>query len=1058
MGPFASVSNCSDEEQTERERVASPPSSCGTVTSFSATLSTARRSHIKRFLVVCVCGQSCDNACSEQREKIGAPPREKGRTIDTDLVAMGNDVSALSCTSRGRLPRSFDEGFDQLVDGVEQAAEYVENAIDATMRTPPARPSCDLSDNERSVAMRLFWQLVRYQGGEQTWGKSLVFEDAAMSLLLQRVGLLDPVPGTSSATAGGAPNARELAGEPAPESMLRKLHAYPIGRWLKADAHRRCYTPDEWMTLTARLLAPQPLIAAATIPQDNPLPISSLVQLPQRGLLICSCANDSTLDRVEHLIDGPTNTVAGSCSRPHATTRSSVPREPVGTSAAAIDAAGAIRPMGALLVWRWPPMPAAGVADSRGERGSDGDAELVRRAMEGGGGGGEDGSLEGAGLLQAFTPLAEPASCLAYCVSRALLLVGTASGAIQFFTVSQRGALHYRYAIQAHPATVVGMCLRPHPVRCDKQVDQAPVPPVDPSRNNPSTASGDAREGGGGGGERGDDSDGPWTSVDESELSQLVGGNTSAAAPAAAPTTPPPPPTQEVDDDLLISVSDAGDDGLAQLCSAVFAYDLRGQYATPLVVPLDERVTAVATEELGVGALRQPPSGSIDASHHGGRLFLGTIYGGVVVASLVPEAAAAAARSHPKQRRAPPSAAGPFASGGSMRSDPLSMMAASVAEEAEAEAGPAALELIDVHRKAEGHDSAVSALRHCAARNILCSGARDGTVCVWALAARGLQRSTTRLLGRLVSGPSRPVGAVISLHAVESPSGGAPRVIAAGSEGAVVEWDLHGGKVTRAVTKVPYGVVAHVADARQWSDAMAIARGDGVLQLWRWPSLMRTAHLTVVDDDEGDERSSGEQRPKTAAETADEAHREIATSASGKEDGSTTEGQKLPGAPPSVSPPSQNSPPPPFVSIRDALASVGGLPPPPSQAFVHHGGGAARYGKAGPRSPGAVTLATGQRTGRIKEFVQMPSEAEQAAIEADPFGAIYEGGVARFVADAETAFSEVADALEDAVGAALGGPSATGEFMARQLAQNNPAPRPPAAARVPPGGRLDPGS
>ena len=100
---------------------------------------------------------------------------------------------------------------------------------------------------------------------------------------------------------------RELVGEPAAESVIRRLHAIPVGRWLKADPGRRGYTSEEWISLIQHLQSPIALVEAPTIPPDNPLPVSALLQIPSRGLLVCGCANDSTLDRVEHMIDGPTS-------------------------------------------------------------------------------------------------------------------------------------------------------------------------------------------------------------------------------------------------------------------------------------------------------------------------------------------------------------------------------------------------------------------------------------------------------------------------------------------------------------------------------------------------------------------------------------------------------------------------------------------------------------------------------------------------------------------------------------------------------------------------------
>ena len=71
----------------------------------------------------------------------------------------------MSCTSRGKFPQSFDEGFDRFVDGVEGAAEVIEQAVDDSLRAVPAKAQSSLSDKERDAATALFWQLVREQGG-----------------------------------------------------------------------------------------------------------------------------------------------------------------------------------------------------------------------------------------------------------------------------------------------------------------------------------------------------------------------------------------------------------------------------------------------------------------------------------------------------------------------------------------------------------------------------------------------------------------------------------------------------------------------------------------------------------------------------------------------------------------------------------------------------------------------------------------------------------------------------------------------------------------------------
>jgi hypothetical protein len=146
----------------------------------------------------------------------------------------------LSCTSRGKLP-SFEEGFDRVVDAIEGTADFVEQAVDDATRAPPAKAESSLSDKERSAALAVFWQLVREQGGHVAGATALVYEDAAMALCLQQLQLLggeEAAAASESAAESASFGLRELAGEPASEAVLRRLHAIPVGRWLKADPVR----------------------------------------------------------------------------------------------------------------------------------------------------------------------------------------------------------------------------------------------------------------------------------------------------------------------------------------------------------------------------------------------------------------------------------------------------------------------------------------------------------------------------------------------------------------------------------------------------------------------------------------------------------------------------------------------------------------------------------------------------------------------------------------------------------------------------------------------------
>ena len=222
---------------------------------------------------------------------------------------MGAEQSQLSCTSRGK-PISFEsieEGVDQAIDGVaneiEDAAEVLEQVIDDALRAPPATAHCKLSTSEGSVADSLFWHLVRAQGGTVAGGTAVLYEGLAMAIVLQRLRLLElgeGEVGASHTTASSAPPPRTLEGDDLVAAMMRRLHRFPVGHWLKADPTRRGYTLEEWMQLLRHLQMPLMLMETSTIPTDNPLPISTLLQVPGRSLLICGCANDSSLDKACH--------------------------------------------------------------------------------------------------------------------------------------------------------------------------------------------------------------------------------------------------------------------------------------------------------------------------------------------------------------------------------------------------------------------------------------------------------------------------------------------------------------------------------------------------------------------------------------------------------------------------------------------------------------------------------------------------------------------------------------------------------------------------------------
>ena len=152
----------------------------------------------------------------------------------------------LSCTSRGGKGFSLEDGFDNVVDGVEQAADTVEQVINDFGREPPASTQCELSDKERAAAVNLFWQLVREQGDNVTGSTAVVFEDAAMAVCLHRLRVLSSTAPTATSDDVAL---HEPDDEPTVEAMKRRLHAFPIGKYLKADPSRRAYTVDQWVAL-----------------------------------------------------------------------------------------------------------------------------------------------------------------------------------------------------------------------------------------------------------------------------------------------------------------------------------------------------------------------------------------------------------------------------------------------------------------------------------------------------------------------------------------------------------------------------------------------------------------------------------------------------------------------------------------------------------------------------------------------------------------------------------------------------------------------------------------
>ena len=403
----------------------------------------------------------------------------------------------LSCVHNRKIP-TLEEGFSQVCDGVDRLGENIDHAIEGLTRETPARPQCELSDKERAAATGFFWQLAREQaGGEAVAEDAAVYEDASMALCLQQLSVLPPSPQQEGGAggSGGAAGLQGLQGEPPVRAMLRLLHHFPVGHWLKGDPTRRGYkvrgeaappraerpraprpsprpsppapltprTPPpqlkDWLELLQLLNSPTLALELSTVPIDNPLPASCLLQIPSLNLLVTGCANDSTLDKVEHYIDGPPTSPAYAA---HAGVA------PVSSHADAD--LGAIRPLGAVLVWRWPVYAddddaaddASSVASTPAStpRSARGEARLP--AFD------SAGSDPSDSLLLSYTPLQTDVTALAYCATRRLLLVGCRTGTTHVYSLGRgrtRGTLIYRYQIDAHHSPLIAISLIAHPER-----------------------------------------------------------------------------------------------------------------------------------------------------------------------------------------------------------------------------------------------------------------------------------------------------------------------------------------------------------------------------------------------------------------------------------------------------------------------------------------------------------------------------------------------------------------------------------------------------------------
>ena len=149
------------------------------------------------------------------------------------------------------------------------------------------------------------------------------------------------------------------------------------------------------------------------------------------------------------------------------------------------------------------------------------------------------------------------------------------------------------------------------------------------------------------------------------------------------------------DGELLISTSEILGEASADFHSpSVFAYDLRGQFATPLATRIDEPVSCLASEP--------PPPSTSPHAHLGGRVFLGTTYGGILIASL------AVAGS---------GGGGGRGGGGDTRQEEKDDEDEGKDDD---ECEPYSLVLQGTQAKVDGHEAPITSLFYCSARSILC--------------------------------------------------------------------------------------------------------------------------------------------------------------------------------------------------------------------------------------------------------------------------------------------------------------------------------------------------
>ena len=344
---------------------------------------------------------------------------------------------------------TFEQGVERVVDSIEQTAEQIEGALDDALRPAPARPSSHLSDREREAAVSSFYRLLEEQGRCIDAANPVVYEDTAMASLMQQSSLLE----MKGAVVPAPDGPESLHDDPAVRAMLLRLHAIPVGHWLQGDRGRKGYTLDDWLELVSRLQGPRLRAEEHTVPIDDPLPVSALLQLEEQGVLVCGCGNSSTLDQLEHMLDAQGAAIASA--------RSCV--------AASSDPLGSVRPLGALVLYEWSEELPDHAAEAELLRARERYRSKDKGGAAGGGGDGSPGSSRPPpprSTLRSYLPLTAAVTALAYCRTQRLLLVGTRTGSVQ--------ASYPATLLPCYPAT-----LHAHGLRAGELAPTAARPPRD---------------------------------------------------------------------------------------------------------------------------------------------------------------------------------------------------------------------------------------------------------------------------------------------------------------------------------------------------------------------------------------------------------------------------------------------------------------------------------------------------------------------------------------------------------------------------------------------------